>query len=148
MDTISIILSAAKLVGVSGNLLLAICAHESLGFTQNYVAKDKGTPSYGSCQIKKKTAEFLGYKGDPNKLNNIEINSYWAARYLKYQQNRYGTNWIKLTSSYNAGSYRESYLNPGCPKNMRYVRLVQKKLPLSLQNRLQCGDSVEFARNK
>jgi soluble lytic murein transglycosylase-like protein len=147
MDIINIILGAAKSVGVSGSLLLAICSHESSGFTQNYAAMDKGSPSYGSCQIKKRTAEFLGFKGDPKKLNDIKINAYWAAKYLKYQQNRYGDNWLKLVSSYNAGSFLPSKYYPKCPKNIKYVHLVQKKLPYDLQNRLQCGISGEFAEN-
>lgn len=140
MDIITTILSAAKAVGVSGTLLLALCAHESAGFTQNYAAMDKGTPSFGSCQIKNFTARFLGFNGNPEELNKPEVNARYAALYLKYQQSRYGENWVKLVSAYNAGSYKESSVVINCPRNLRYVKLVQKRLPDNFKNKLNCGN--------
>lgn len=146
MEAISIIiLSAAKLVGVSGILFFAICNHESAGFVQNYAPMDHGSPSFGSCQIKYETAVQLGFKGLPIELMRPEVGTKFAALYLRYQQNRYGDDWIKLVSSYNAGSYIKS--RSGCPKNMRYIRMVQSKLPLEFQNKLNCGTSSELAGN-
>ena len=52
MDVTTIILNAAKVAKVSGALLLAICSHESNNFTMNYAHNDKGSPSFGSCQLK------------------------------------------------------------------------------------------------
>ncbi len=139
MDIASIILNAAKAVKVSGTLLLAICNHESNGFTLNYTPHDKGSPSFGSCQIKESTAKMLGFKGNVKKLNDPKINAKYAALYLQYQERRYGKdNWIAITSSYNAGSYVLSKKNPKCPKNIKYVNLVRTKLPEFLKNKLEC----------
>lgn len=147
MDVVTIILSAAKSVGVSGSLLLAICNHESGGFKYNYTAHDKGSPSYGVCQIKLNSAKQLGFHGNPRDLMNPKINARFAALYLKYQQSRYGKNdWCVLAASYNSGSYSESKKYPGFPKNLKYVKLVQKKLPSKLRYRLQCGEQ-EMADN-
>ncbi len=145
MSITTIITGAAKVAHVSGALLLAICSHESNNFTLNYNANDKGTPSIGVCQVKLATARLVGFKGKPKDLMNASVNGKIAAMYLKYQQNRYGSEWLKLASAYNAGSYSESSIVPGCPKNLKYVKLVQKKLPVSLQKRLNCGE--EMAEN-
>jgi len=147
MEVTTIILNAAKVAKVSGTLLLAICSHESNNFTMNYVPHDHGSPSYGQCQVKKNTAELLGFKGKPEDLMNPETNIKYAALYLAYQQNRYGEDdWVMLTSAYNAGSYLPSAKVVGCPRNLKYVRLVKKKLPLEYQNRLDCG-KTEIVRN-
>jgi len=145
MDIVTTILSVAKSVGVSGSLLLAVCSHESNGFTQNYAPMDVNSPSYGSCQLKQATVEMLGFKGDPNQLMDPQKNAYWAARYLKYQQERYGDDWVRLAAAYNAGSYSESSKVPGCPRNLGYIKKVKKRLPLELQNRLECGRNWELA---
>jgi soluble lytic murein transglycosylase-like protein len=140
MDVTSIILNAARAVHVSGTLLLAVCSHESNNFTMNYSAHDKGSPSYGSCQLKEATARQMGFTGKDKDLMNPWINAKYAALYLKYQQNRYGEDWVKLVASYNGGIFRESDIVPGCPRNLRYVNLVRKKLPIKFQNKLNCGD--------
>jgi soluble lytic murein transglycosylase-like protein len=145
MDIVNIILSAAKMVGVSGSLLVALCSHESANFTKNYVPYDNGSPSYGSCQLKYFTVLQLGFHGLPMDLMSPKVNAKYAALYLKYQQDRYGQDWVKLASAYNAGSYFESRKNPGCPINWNYVKKVKEKLPLDLQNRLQCGRNWELA---
>jgi len=143
MDVISTILAAAKAVGVNGTLLLAICSHESNDFKVNYVAQDRGSPSYGSCQLKVGTAALFGFKGNPNQLNELKTNAKYAALYLRRHQEHYGEDWIKLTAAYNAGSFFPSKKNPRCPKNMGYVKLVQKKLPLELQRILDCDKNGE-----
>jgi len=145
MEVISLIMSAAKAVGVSGVLLLGICRHESADFTQNYAPMDVGSPSYGVCQIKANTAFQLGFSGMPFVLNDSKVNALYSAKYLKYQQERYGDNWVKLTASYNAGSYLPSNKVPGCPRNLKYVKLVKAKLPSDLQVKLECGTNQEFA---
>lgn len=140
MNIVPIILSAAKAAGVSGALLLAICNHESAGFTKNHSNYDRGSPSYGSCQIKFSTAQQLGFKGSPNLLDQPKINAHYAAKYLKYQQDHYGDrDWLLLTAAYNAGSYKPSLKVRGCPKNLQYIKLVQAKLPLEYQSKLDCG---------
>lgn len=134
------ILEAAKVVHVSGVLLMGICSHESGNFKYNYVQKDHGSPSYGVCQIKENSARQMGFKGTTEELMHSKINIKYAAKYLKYEQDRYGEDgWIYLVSAYNAGSYIENK-RTGCPKNMRYIRLVQKKLPEPFRYKLNCGD--------
>lgn len=106
----------------------------------SYSAYDKGSPSYGVCQIKEASARQLGFKGRTSELMNSKINIKYAALYLKYEQDRYGKNdWVVLVSAYNAGTFKPSNKVKGCPKNFKYVRLVQKKLPEDFQDRLECG---------
>lgn len=146
MNYISIILKAAKSAHVSGVLLLAICNTESGGFRHTYSANDHGSPSYGMCQLKKDTASMLGFKGTREELMKPEVNATYAALYLKYQQDRYGDDWLKLASSYNAGSYVESSKFPGFPKNYKYVKLVRQYLPPYLKHKLSVDDNF-LARN-
>jgi soluble lytic murein transglycosylase-like protein len=145
MEIITLIMSAAKAAGVSGVLLLAICNHESGGFRMNYAPMDVGSPSFGSCQLKYNTSLMLGFPGMPIKLMDPRVNAAYAAKYLSYQQKRYGDNWVKLAGAYNAGSFLPSKKVPGCPKNLGYIKSVQKKLPEELQERLDCGISRELA---
>lgn len=144
MTIISTILAAAKAAKVSGVLLVAICTHES-GLTNTYVAHDGGSPSIGVCQVKENTARMLGFKGKAKDLMAPGLNAKYAAKYLKYQIDRYGEdNWCKLTAAYNAGSYNESKRVKGKPRNLKYVRLVQKKLAPDYKNKLSC-ENTEIA---
>lgn len=136
----TIIATAAKAAKVSVTLLYAICAHESKDFTLDFSEYDNGSPSYSVCQVKEETAKMLGFSGNPEKLRNAIVGAKYAALYLKYQQERYGEDWIKLVSSYNAGSYAESRKVRGCPRNLKYLRLVRQKLPEHLQSKLDCGN--------
>lgn len=139
MDAVSIILSVAKAVGVSGPLLVAICSHESMGFTKNYNPRDNGSPSIGYCQLKYATAKLVGFKGKPKDLMDVRTNAYWAAKYLSKKEELYGDNWVKLVAAYNSGTYNPSEGVVGCPRNLGYIKLVKKKLPESLKKRLDCG---------
>jgi len=147
MNVVNIILHAAKIAKVSGVLLLRICSHESNNFQFNYNAHDKGSPSYGVCQIKEATARQFGFTGKANALKNPKISALYAARYLAYQESVYGNFWVKMTAAYNSGRYNPSNRILGCPRNLQYIRLVQKKLPDEYKDRLNCGDT-ELARNK
>ena|ERR1700688_1207151 len=138
MTYTQIILAAAKAAKVSGELLLAICNQET-NLTNIVVYHDGSSPSYGICQVKYSTASMLGYKGKPDGLVNSFENAKWAASYLKYQEERYDGDWVKMTASYNSGSYNPSRKVLGCPRNLRYLRAVQKKLPLEFQDKLNCG---------
>ena len=139
MDAIAIIFNAAKVAKISGILLLGICSHESNAFTMNYSKNDHGSASIGICQVKLATSRMVGFNLTEKQLMNPRINALVAARYLKFQQRRYGNDWVLLTASYNAGRYNPSSKVPGCPKNLKYVRLVQKRLPEEFKSRLQCG---------
>jgi soluble lytic murein transglycosylase len=116
-----IILTIAKMIGVPTALLLAICTHESN--LKNVVRNnDSGSPTYGICQVKKSTAEFLGYKGEGEGLMSPKTNVKYAALYLKYQLDRYDGDINKAIAAYNAGSFNES--SPGIPRNLRYLNTV------------------------
>ena len=143
MTYTAIILAAAKAAKISGELLLAICTQES-NLTNIVVYHDGDSPSYGVCQIKFGTAQMLGFKGRPKDLVDVGTNAKWAAKYLKYQENRYSTtDWCALSAAYNAGSFNESKKFPGKPRNLLYVRKVQTKLAVHLQERLSC-EKVEL----
>jgi hypothetical protein len=134
----TIILMAAKKAAVSGALLLAICTHES-GLKNITVPHDGGSPSYGICQIKFETAKMVGFTGQEKDLMKPEVNAKWAAEYLKFQKERYGGEWLKAVAAYNSGTYNPSSKVPGCPRNLQYVKNVQRKLAEDLQQKLQCG---------
>lgn len=137
LNFISAVMTAAQKVGVSASLLVAICAHES-NWKNVVVPHDGGSPSYGICQIKQDTAKMLGFKGKPSELMRPSVNAYYAAKYLKYQEERYGEDWCKIAAAYNAGSYNESMVVPGKPRNLKYVRRVQAKIDSHLKHRLSC----------
>ncbi len=138
MTYLSIISSGAKSVGISAYLLWSVCAHESRDFTLDYAMYDNGSPSFSVCQIKKDTAILMGWRGkNEMELRNPYVGIKYAALYLKYQQQRYGDDWIKIVSSYNAGSYIEGKVR-GCPRNLKYLRLVQEKMSKEFKNKLEC----------
>lgn len=138
----AIILAAATKLKVSGALLLAICTYET-NLTNVVVYHDGASPSYGICQVKYETAQFLGFKGVAQDLVTPSINAKWAAKYLKYQEDRYGEDdWCKLVAAYNAGTYNVSKKVPGKPRNLKYVRRVQKNLPEEFKKRLSCEKAL------
>lgn len=153
MNYVTIILAAAKTAKVPGAILLAICMHET-GLKNVTVAEDGGSPSYGVCQIKQDTAEMLGYTGEPEGLKNVKTNAKWAAKYLRYQFDRYDGDWCKAVAAYNAGKYNESKIKPGYPRNLKYVARVRNKLTKEYQKHLSCdkinieeGYVAEYAEN-
>jgi soluble lytic murein transglycosylase-like protein len=134
----AIILSIAKVVGVPGALLLAICTQESN--LQNIVAPyDHGSPSYGLCQIKQDTAKSLGYTGNGDGLMIPDVNARYAAKYLKMQLDRYDGDWCKSVAAYNSGTYNPSTIVPGKPKNLKYVKAVKLLLDEEHRDFLICG---------
>lgn len=148
MNNITIVLTAAKKVKVAGSLLLAICTYESNGLKSVVNPFDNGSPSFGICQIKYETAQMVGYTGTRKGLMKPYTNAYFAAKYLAYQQKRYGSeDWCKLTAAYNAGTYHPSKKRPGQPTNITYVRRVQKKLQEPLKYRLSCDIKKEKETN-
>lgn len=125
------ILAAAKKVGVSSGLLLAICTTESgLKNINNY--NDGISHSMGICQVKKSTANWIGRITEHKDLINysekdlqdVKKNAYAAAVYLKYQVDRYQDH-CKAISAYNAGKYITG--------NQQYVSKVSKHLPKNMK---------------
>ena len=137
MTYLQIIGAAAKAAKVSAVLLYAICQHESNDFMYDFTLYDNGSPSYSVCQIKGSSARQLGFTGEAMKLRDPRIGVKYAALYLKYEQSRYGDDWVKIVSAYNSGSYIEGKIK-GCPKNLKYLKLVQQKLPEELRFKLEC----------
>lgn len=134
-----IILSVAKSVGVPGTLLLAICASETK-LTHVIALNDGKTHTFGICQVKHETAQMLGFKGTSKDLMRSKVNAEYAAKYLKYQLNRYNGNWCKATAAYNSGTYNPSTKVVGEPRNLRYIQRVSKFLNERDKDFLSCGE--------
>jgi soluble lytic murein transglycosylase-like protein len=123
-----IIIAAAHKVEVPQQLLLAVCWIES-EYKSNLPEKlDGHTPSYGICQVKLETAQFMDKfykhknKVTVEKLRDPYINAFYAAKYIQWQLNQYGNDWKKAVAAYNRGSYTSDH------PNHKYVRRVQLAL--------------------
>ncbi len=89
--------------GLQPKLLSSLCWVESKHVI-TAIHKDDGTSnSVGICQIKLKTAKWLGFKGTEKQLMNPETNIYYAAAFLSYQQHRYNSI-TKAVIAYNIGN--------------------------------------------
>lgn len=108
----------------AAKILISICWVESSHRPRAKKLLDGNSPSYGLCQIKYRTAHWMGYRGTPNGLLDPSTNATYAARYLKYQLLRYARygdeltkmSYTKSISAYNAGRFTT--------KNSKYVRKV------------------------
>jgi len=135
----NIITLAAQKIGVPISLLMAICSHES-GLKNVVVPNDGGSPSYGICQVKSDTAKMFGYEGTEKELMTPKNNVAAAAKYLKYQLDRYDQNWCKASAAYNSGTYFPSKKNLGKPTNHAYIKKVRKYLEEELHEHLECNE--------
>lgn len=87
-------------------LLQAVCFVES-GYNTSAIHHNDGDgDSLGICQIKAKTATWLGYKGTQEELMGAYVNIYYAAKYLKYNINRYHGDIARALVAYNKGNAR------------------------------------------
>lgn len=104
---------AADKVEVPRALLLALCwgegwASKSMGKDPTHM--DGDTLSYGICQVKLETAEWMDklykhkIKATPSRLEDPKINAFYAAKYLKYQLKQYDNSWQLAVDAYNKGS--------------------------------------------
>ena len=124
LQSIKIIALALQLQ--NPNIMSAICWVESNH--RNVINKDDGgSPSYGICQIKLSTANWMHFKhklGDKEltaeDLMKPEVNILYASLYLKYQLNRYDTLRCAI-SAYNAGRCIKS-------NQKTYVKKVLKRM--------------------
>jgi hypothetical protein len=132
---------AAKEVGVPAELLKAICVSESNLNTKAFVYADGGTQNhaFGMCQVLIKTAEDYGLKNhncndnfsyrpedrthENCKLFGAYTNALYAAKYLKYQLDRYGGSWINAIAAYNSGTVK--LCKTGWVKNARGEKLYR-----------------------
>lgn len=74
--------------------------------------------SVGLAQIQPRTAKWLGFQGTKQDLMNPKTNLDYAGKYLARQLKRYGGNYEKALSAYNAGRY--------IPANRAYVQKILK----------------------
>jgi soluble lytic murein transglycosylase-like protein len=99
-------------------LLQSVCYTESR-YNINAVHHDDGNgDSLGVCQIKFKTAKWLGFKGTAQQLMNPKTNIYYAAKYIRYNINRY-RNAARAVIAYNLG-------HAGALTSTNYQRTVFK----------------------
>lgn len=102
------------------NLLESICYVETnIRNVDNMT--DGGSPSYGVCQIKLETAnwmkEYYRLPGEPlieSDLRVPEINIFYSGLYLKYNVKRYKGDLKCAISAYNAGrcvTFNSKYVN-------------------------------------
>jgi len=138
MSYSAIILAAAKTVGVPGSLLLAICTYET-GLRNVRVQQDHGSPSLGICQVKTGTAKLMGMEVTDDDLLVPSINALAAAKYLKYQLDRYDGSWCQSTAAFNSGTYNPSKVEVGRPRNLKYVKGVTLLLDDEHKDFLVCG---------
>lgn len=84
------------------NLLSSVCFIETKHQIHKIHRHDGDSDSIGICQIKLKTAKWLGFKGTEQDLLNPKINILYAGKYLDYQLRRYH-NVSKAVIAYNQG---------------------------------------------
>ena len=137
MEYLSLIIASAKSVSVPASLLIAICTQET-GLKNTIAFNDGSSHSFGVCQVKKLTAQMLGFKGEEQDLMNEKTNIKWAARYLKFQMDRYNQDWCQATAAYNAGTFNPSKKNAMLPRNLYYVKSVKVRVPEDEQFNFKC----------
>lgn len=86
-------------------LLQSVCWVESK-YNVSAIHHDDGNgDSLGICQVKYKTAKWLGFKGSEKYLMKPENNIKVSAMYLRYQLNRY-KDVRRAITAYNRGNAR------------------------------------------
>ncbi len=96
-------LTASTQFSLPPNLLSSLCYVESRHNISVVHEHDGGDSSIGICQIKLKTAKYLGFKGTEKQLLDPKTNIYYAAKYLAYQRTRYHGDIKKAIIAYNKG---------------------------------------------
>lgn len=124
--TLLLALSAAtNSFSLPPGLLKSICFVESSN-KPRVIHKDDGAEnSIGLCQIHSSTARWLGYSGDDKGLLDPKVNTHYAAKYLKYQIDRYKQDLPSAVAAYNAGRCNRN--KNGKIRNIKYVLKVYKE---------------------
>lgn len=121
---------AADTAEIPRELLLAVCWGESTFRTHGVTHKDGGTLSHGVCQVKLATAVWMdqvyghSIKATSKRLEDTKTNAFYAAKYLKYQLERYHGNWKLAVDAYNKGravSSRSKYVKK-FNKNIEHIK--------------------------
>lgn len=96
--------SATNTFNLPPGLLSSLCYVESTHNINAIHMDDGGSPSLGLCQVKLKTAKWLGFSGSKEQLMNPSTNAHYAGLYLQYQIKRYHGNLTKAVIAYNRGN--------------------------------------------
>lgn len=115
------------------NLLYSICYIESNHNPHVVTPADGGQhTSVGLCQIQDRTAKEMGFTGASKDLLHVGENSMYAAKYLRFQLDRYG-NIPDAVASYNRGSVLKVR---GKYSNQEYVDKVYKQWRITMNLKL------------
>lgn len=95
--------NASQTFNLPPKLLESICFVETKHDVKAIHEGDGDSDSLGICQVKLATAQWLGFKGSEHDLMRPEVNIYFAAKYLAYQQRRY-KNISRAIVAYNRGN--------------------------------------------
>lgn len=110
--------------GLPPKLLDSLCFIES-GYNLEAVNRNDGHgDSLGVCQVKLKTAKWMGFRGTEKELMNPVTNAKYSAVYLKYQLKRYGGNVPKALTAYNRGNAK------GLKRSTYSDKVIKKYLTL------------------
>ena len=93
--------------GLPPYLLNAVCWTESRYNVHAIHLHDGQGTSVGICQIKLKTARWMGFKGSLSELQKPDVNIHYAAKYLSYNLLRYHGNIKKALVAYNMGNAKK-----------------------------------------
>lgn len=115
------------------NLLSAICWIESR-HVNVYTADDVGSASYGPCQIKLGTANWMHLRHvleGPylvhSDLLQQEVAVYYSAMYIKYQLERYPNDLRCAISAYNGGRCLKSNQKTYVDKVLRRLAILDER---------------------
>lgn len=122
---IEAILLAANIYNVNPSLLLAVCSVESDLRPGAINHDDGGRASYGICQVQLRTARFIHGPTHVSDLLNPERNALIAAKYFRYQLDRYDGDSDCAVAAYNAGSCKKN--QTGLYINQKYVEKVKRR---------------------
>jgi len=104
MTIAALFLSTSLQFGLPQGLLESLCWVESSHNISAIHEDDGGTDSLGLCQVKFKTAVWLGFTGTEEELMDPATNIYYAAAYLKKQLIRYHYDLPRALTAYNRGN--------------------------------------------
>lgn len=108
------------------NLLASVCYIES-HHNINAINKDDGHgDSVGICQVKLKTAKWLGFDGTQKQLMSPKTNIYYAAKYLSSQIKRYSSV-TKGVVAYNRGNSKGLTKSKYSDKVFKQWRLINER---------------------
>jgi len=116
----------AMLFNIPGELLVSVCEQESSLQSWKTAFRDgNGRHSHGLCQVQSRTARGMGFTGVTEDLYDPLVNSFYAAKYLRYQYDRYGS-WDDAIAAYNAGRVKRR--DNGEYINQKYVDEVKGRM--------------------